>query len=131
MNALRKRRRMIEHDSLAKDARFWRKVPTGLPVLYHMTPINRQAQRAIGDRKKQKSRFAPTPSSAALGERTESKRQKKQLTVLRERWAPYLSDCLRLGISPEAVPEAIELEIEKAGSIRCWLDLHTAVSPGS
>jgi hypothetical protein len=30
-------------------------------------------------------------------------RKKERLTVLRERWVPYLSDCLRLGITPVAV----------------------------
>jgi hypothetical protein len=122
MNALHPRKR-IEHDSVPEDARIW----SGVLGPYHTTPINRQAMKVIGVR----SLAAVDKNAERERENVERKKKKKQLRALRERWTPYLSDCLRLGIAPVSVPYAIELEIEKSGGLRRWLDLYATVPPSS
>jgi hypothetical protein len=51
---LRRLKRLAEHDALAKEARFWKNVPTGLPSIYHNNPVNTQAGRGTKTRKRRK-----------------------------------------------------------------------------
>jgi len=53
--------------------------------------------------------------------------KRPRLRVLRERWAPYLSDCLRAGMAPGAFHKRLNWELSKWAALRCWLDLHAAV----
>jgi hypothetical protein len=53
--------------------------------------------------------------------------KRPRLRVLRERWAPYLSDCVRAGMAPGAFHKRLNWELSKWAALRHWLDLHAAV----
>lgn len=101
--------------------------------MYKTASRNRQrrVEKAQKPRRGLKSgRSKPGILIGSHAEREDRGRKRQRLKILRERWAPYLSDCLQTGITPVAVPKEIEMEIERAGSLRGWLQLHAAVPPG-